>query len=96
MTNTINTGRTLADNELMNICGGNKDTYHTECDDKCFCFDIGDTVNLYISNMHVNKVRARIVERKWFEGKAVYKMKCLEDVWYSFMVPTWATSLDFE
>ena len=93
-----NTGRALTDIEIRNICGGNFETHKKEYNEHCYCFNIGDVVEVYTSSWEWTTRRGKIVDRKWddFMHVPVYRIEYLEDCWYSFLSPEWISSNRFE
>ena len=94
-----NTERTLTDRELMGICGGNRDEWKQEINDRCFCYNIGDEVEVYVWFDCTR--RARIIDRRWdnFNGYPEYRIQYLEKKpWYIISLDDgdWCDSRCFE
>ena len=97
MTNTINTGRTLADNELMTICGGSIYACEQEKETHKLYYNVGDIVEVYITGFHCHTVRCRIVDRKWSYGSGSYKLEIIDtDSFFAFLIPEWVCTEGIE
>ena len=99
MTNTFAAEKTLSDNELVNISGGDYNKYLIECKNCCFCYNIGDVVEVF--TWLTFTVRCKIVDTRWNnDGHPEYKVEPIEDMsWCTKVirrVPTWVNSKEIQ